>query len=550
MQIILSFLGQDNTELSQINQYASQALDWIGLTPAIGPLLVFFVGAMVFKSLLTFVAMRQAGYTVAEVQSRLRLRIMRNLFRVGWNFFVSQPVGRTITAMSGEADRTGKAYYAVARFLAVGISTTAYVVIALAISWRVATMSIAVGVLMALSMHFFVRMARETSHRQTQRWRDMMVFLSDALHNVKPIKAMSKESAFSKVIEKKILRVRGANRRLVIAEAGLTAGNEILAALCLGIVFFVAITMWSVPLVELIVIGVILRRVLSAVAGLQNHYQKAAAAEAPYQAVMDFNDHLTAERERSQGSLAADVTRGCSFENVSFGYADKQVLRSASFDVPLGSITVLIGPSGSGKTTIADLLLGFHSPNQGRIFIDDTPLSDINLQSWRQKVGYVPQEAFLFHDTVFANVHLGDDKISDQDVRKALEMAGAWDFLKELPEGMSTIVGEKGTKLSGGQRQRIALARALAAKPQLLILDEVTSALDPEAEEAICRRIRKLSKDTTILAITHRPAFLDVADRVYRVENGIVSLNGGQLSGRKATDNVELQVSPKKASLL
>ena len=193
---------------------------------------------------------------------------------------------------------------------------------------------------------------------------------------------------------------------------------------------------------------------------------------------------------------------------------------AVSLVVPAGQVTVLTGLSGAGKTTIADLILGLHQPDQGQVLLDDVPLREIDLASWRSLVGYVPQELVLFHDSIFANVALGDRRIGEAEVRQALEMAGAWDFVRRLPEGMKTHVGESGAKLSGGERQRIALARALVARPRLLILDEVTSALDPDTEWQICRGIRELAGEMAVLAITHRPAFLEIADLIYRIEAG------------------------------
>ena len=134
-------------------------------------------------------------------------------------------------------------------------------------------------------------------------------------------------------------------------------------------------------------------------------------------------------------------------------------------------------------------------------------------------VGYVPQELILFHDTIFANIALGDKAVGEREVEKALRDAGAWDFVMDQPHGWHTIVGEKGGKLSGGQRQRIALARALVGEPALLVLDEVSSALDPTTEADICERMHSLRDKMTILAITHRPAWIDIADQIYRLED-------------------------------
>jgi ATP-binding cassette subfamily C protein len=194
-----------------------------------------------------------------------------------------------------------------------------------------------------------------------------------------------------------------------------------------------------------------------------------------------------------------------------------------SLDIPARSITVLTGPSGAGKTTIVDLLVGFHQPTKGRILVDGTPLSEVNLKDWRTNIGYVPQELTLLHGSIFQNVTMGDPSISDEDVRAALKIAGLLDFVDALPDGVATDVGQMGTKLSGGQRQRISLARALVLRPRLLILDEVTSALDHDTEQAICNSVAALSRQFTVVAITHRPAWLSIADRVYRVSDGQVS---------------------------
>jgi ATP-binding cassette subfamily C protein len=149
-------------------------------------------------------------------------------------------------------------------------------------------------------------------------------------------------------------------------------------------------------------------------------------------------------------------------------------------------------------------------------------LEKIDLKKWRRMIGYVPQETLLLHDSILMNVTLGDKDLTAEDIEGALRAAGAWEFVSILPQGMHSVVGERGQKLSGGQRQRIAIARALAHKPKLLILDEATTALDPESEAAICETMQKLGGKITILAISHQPALLKVADQAYRLQNKTV----------------------------
>ena len=172
-------------------------------------------------------------------------------------------------------------------------------------------------------------------------------------------------------------------------------------------------------------------------------------------------------------------------------------------------------PGWSGKTTIVDLAIGLIRPDAGTIILDGKPLQEVDIQAWRGMIGYVPQETLLLHDTIMRNVTLGDPTLQKSDVEWALQAAGASDFVAALPDGLETVVGERGGRLSGGQRQRVAIARALVNRPRLLILDEATSALDHESEDAIRRTLENLTGQISILAISHNRALVRAASRVF-----------------------------------
>ena len=189
-----------------------------------------------------------------------------------------------------------------------------------------------------------------------------------------------------------------------------------------------------------------------------------------------------------------------------------------------GKAIIFSAPSGAGKTTIVDLVTGLLKPQGGEIVIDYLPLQQMDLKAWRKMIGYVPQENLLLHDSILNNVTLGDPELNKADAEYALRAAGAWQFVTALEQGMETNVGERGTRLSGGQRQRIMIARALAHRPRLLILDEATSALDTDSTKEICKTLWALRGKLTILAITHQPALVEIADRVYRLQEGVATL--------------------------
>ncbi len=520
-------INDGGSTTSPMASYVEEALALVGLTPSLGLLVSLVVGGITMKCIMHMVAMRYVGFAVAAVATDLRSELIKGLLNVRWQYFTSQPLGRIANAVSVNATRAGEAYLMAAHFHAYLIATVVYGIVAALVSWKLALAALALGGTIAFSLHFLVRSSKKAGRRQTERTSELVVYLSDALSNIKPVKAMAKAGKFENLFNDKIMQLRRALKRQVVTQYALKNLEEILVVAAIGLGFYLATTEWKVAVSQLIVMGLLLYQTVASVGRLQRQFQKAVLLERPYWATRELIDETEAQREDNPGRAVPTLERGCTFEAVSFGYGGEKVLNNATLEVPARGLTVITGTSGSGKTTLTDILLGLLQPQNGRVLIDGAPLSEVNLQAWRGMVGYVPQELILFHDTVLANVTLGDPRLGEAEAREALEAAGAWDFVAALPEDLHSVVGERGAKLSGGQRQRIALARALAGKPKLLILDEVTSALDPKTELDICRNIDTLSKDMTILAITHREAWTAIADRTYRIEGGNVEMVKG-----------------------
>ena len=263
---------------------------------------------------------------------------------------------------------------------------------------------------------------------------------------------------------------------------------------------------------------------------LQQSYQKFVTDLPAFATIAEMQDRCVAVAEPEpmcfRGIELRDSIR---LEGVSFAYEERGepiVISDLNLTIRAGETTAIVGPSGAGKSTVADLVMGLIVPDEGRVLVDETPLHVEQMQAWRSKIGYVPQDTFLFHDTVRANLLWAYPIASDEEMRQALRLAAAEEFVYRLPEGMETVLGDRGVRLSGGERQRLALARALLRKPSLLILDEATSNLDSENERDVQKAIQKLHGSMTILLITHRLFTVRSADLIYVLEQGRVVESG------------------------
>jgi ATP-binding cassette, subfamily B, bacterial len=235
---------------------------------------------------------------------------------------------------------------------------------------------------------------------------------------------------------------------------------------------------------------------------------------------------LSAEGDLTYGTAAAPTTGPAElvFDSVTFGYGDAPVLSDVSFTVPAGRTVALVGATGSGKSTIASLAVRLVDPAKGTITVDGVPLPELSAAALAGIVALVPQIPFVFDDSVRGNVTLDRDGVDDDGAWSALRLAQADRFVAALPDGLDTAVGERGTSLSGGQRQRLTLARALAGRPRLLVLDDATSAVDPRVEAAILASLREAG--ASILVVAYRRATIALADSVVYLQQGRIVATG------------------------
>ena len=410
--------------------------------------------------------------------------------------------------------------WAACHVLSGAIQILIYLAVCMAISWEVSLLALAVGAFGMIALNRLVTMSRRAGQNQTELQKSFMTLLLQGLDGMKPLKAMGREESMRPLFEGDVRGLNNAQRTIVISRETLAESYELIRAFAVagGLYLFVAV--WDQPVDGLLVLALLFVRTMQKVKKVHDQYQIAATNQPAFAFLESTIAAAEGAEERDLGSAAPRLASAISLRNVSFSYGRENLLENVSMTLPAGAFVAIVGSSGAGKTTVADLIIGLLRPQRGDVWIDDLPLGDIDATAWRRTIGYVPQETFLFHDTVMANVTLGEPGISHADVETALRRAGAWDFVAALPEGVDTVVGERGARLSGGQRQRVAIARALVRDPALLILDEATTALDPETEAGIVATVKRLTGRLTVLSISHQPAMQSAADFVYQLDNG------------------------------
>ncbi len=497
-------------------------IESIGIAPSLGNLILIVVGLMVTKATLAFAALSYAGISGARVAINLRRRLIRAIFDARWSFYTDQSGGKFANAISNDATRAGDAYQYSATVVAGLIQVAGYIAIAIFIDWRVAILGGIAAAVMVLAMRKLIRISRSSAYKQTDRVSSLTIDMVDMLNNIKALKSMDRYGTLVLGLSGLLKRIKRNLITIQFSKQGVIQGSDALIAILAGSMIYAAHSVLDKTLPELMITGIVFFQIISNLTKLQKQLQTAVIIESAYVRTQELITKAEAHREVHSGSLPPKLGAGCKFVNVTFAHGNTAVIENATFDIPANQITVLQGPSGAGKTTLIDLLIGLNTAQRGKILIGGKDITTIDIKAWRQSIGYVPQELVLFHDTVRENICLSNRDISTEAIKAALDQAGARDFIDALPAGMETDVGEMGGKLSGGQRQRIALARALVTNPRILILDEVTSALDPDTEAEIVNNIARLRGHYTIVAITHRPAWTKIADNLYTVANGHV----------------------------
>jgi len=380
------------------------------------------------------------------------------------------------------------------------------------------------GVGLMLLLKGKTKVAHETGEGLSEAMESLYAAVTEHLGGMKTAKSYGAEDRHAEIFGRLTEQVHHMYTHAVQNQAEVNYWFDIGSVLILSLILYISFQVLSIPTAGVLLLLFLFARIMPKFSNIQQSFQAFVNMLPSFNRVMEMQQRCEAAAEpKAEGIEKFGLKQGIRFEGVTFSYDDQgitPVIRNLDFVIKAGETTAIVSPSGAGKTTIADLLMGLIVPNQGRILVDEKELNHERIKAWRDQIGYVPQDTFLFHDTLRTNLIWAKPDVDEEEINQALRFAAAEELISGLSKGLNTILGDRGVLVSGGERQRIALARALLRKPSLLILDEATSSLDSENEKRIQNAIERLHGQMTILIISHRLSTIRGADIIHVIEEG------------------------------
>ena len=483
------------------------------------------IGIAVFEALSAGLRTRLLGQATTGIDVDVTASLFRHLTELPFGHFVSTPLGGHL-ARFGDADKLrGYVVQAAVGSLADLLFVGMFLALLFYLSAEMAWIVLAALLLQLLAALAATPLQNAALRERLARSQSNQSLLAETVIGIETVKSLAIETAQQRRWDAQLAAYAvSQNRAQSIANAAQQTSDLLgklmtVALLWHGTHLVIAQTL---TLGQLIAFNLIAMRVSAPVMRLARYWLELQGARLALDNLRALFSVET-ETHRQRPPMPA-ITGDIEFHRVSFSYTPEgpEVLSDASFRIPAGEVVALTGPSGAGKSTMGRLIAGLHPPKRGKVMIDGIDISAVEPATLRNQIGLVSQDCFLFARTVRENIAVSDPAMAFERVVSAARLAGAHEFIVKLPQGYETRVGERGTTLSGGQRQRLALARALAGRPSILILDEATSAVDQESERKIAARFGEIARGRTVVIIGHRGLLVERAGRVLALEGGRV----------------------------
>ena len=521
--------GTQASRSGLINRTLATTAGFFGTTNRRAVIVAVILVALGLKAIISYSNGLLSAWKNSRIGHDLRARLFAQILDSGHAFVSRNEWGKLLETLSNETWRTTEAMAAAIAIVINACTILVFVALLLAMSWRL-TLAVAVGMaLLSGALRWIRRPVARYGQKAVEVNRELGELMVDGLLGIRTIEVFNLQAHMKERFCQSSDQVRSAFLRLDAWSGLITPFAEISSSLMLLGLLVVSLNFgaqWPVLLVTVMMIY----RLQMPFKQLETARVNWAALNGAASGVFDLLERTApiASTQTTECIRFRKLQGGITFSGVSYYYsgAERPSLSNVSVQIPRGQTTALVGLSGAGKTTFLNLLCGLHRPTAGEIVVDETPLREIDSQAWRERLALAGQDVHLFNTSVRENIRYGRLDASDAEIIDAARRANAEEFIRELPRGYETPVGDNGGRLSGGQRQRIALARAFLRKPDILILDEATNALDSLSEQWIQSMLSNFQDTCTVVIAAHRFSTIQHADHVIVLEAGRVAEQG------------------------
>lgn len=530
-------MGMEGVPILSIFEFFAEIPRSIGLPMILSIFVLIVIGQNIVK--------RQLNVKNTKIQHSflryMRVETYKAIMYADWKFFIRNRKSDFINILTSEIARSSVGAYSVLQFFSSIVFTLIQVGLAFIISPAITAFVLLCGLVLIFFNRKFLKRSLALGNRNFELAKEYISGITDHMNGIKDIKTNTLEKSRLNWFEHVTEGMEKEQVEYTRLKSTSQLYYKVASAFLIAIFIYTAIMMFNAQAAQLMLIIVVFSRLWPRVAGLQSSMEQIATTIPSFRAVIAMQEEcrkskeFDAEINTDIAPLTINQSIQCDQAYFRYNQTAGYALKNINVTIQTNQMTAFVGKSGAGKSTLIDMLMGLNKPEKGQVLIDGAALSSDNLVSLRRSISYVPQEPFLFNTSIRDNLSIVKQDASDGRMWEALDFSSAAEFVKKLPAGLDTIIGDRGIKLSGGERQRLVLARAILRKPSILILDEATSSLDTENEANIQHALERLKGRMTIIVIAHRLSTIQNADQVVVLEEGEVIQQGGfkQLSKEK-----------------
>ena len=507
---LLNFLGRINMPQ---NLYSVMAI------------VMIFVLLKTALAILVTYSIQNLKYTMSK---DILCSSFKEFFGAGWNFFVTHDqsvIGNTFMVEAVKVVESANQMMLIFVNIA---RACVYIFVAIIVSWKLSAMMLLFGLALSLPVSRLGSLTYKLGKRNTETNNRIFEVISESLSAAKIVIGFGEvdknHGYLSDAIDESVKVVV----KLQVINASISPVFQSLGMGLIMLLLWVSTAFFKMPVGELAIVVFSFYSALPLISQVVTGKNMMLNLLPAYEQLEGLRTTARGNKQSSGSIIYSGYDRDVVLNNVSFNYPKHdKVLKSINIVIPKGKMIALVGKSGAGKSTLIDLLLRLYDPTEGEILLDGIALNEFNILTWRHKIGYVPQDSFLFNMSIRDNLKWSKEDATESQIQHACKMSNADEFIKDMSKGLDTIAGDRGIRLSGGQRQRIALARAMVRNPDILILDEATSSLDSHSEMMIQDAIENIAHETTVVVIAHRLSTVRNADIIYVLDKGMVAESGG-----------------------